>query len=131
MKVIRKINNNVAECIDNKGRHLIAFGKGIGYQRTPYELDDLNKIEMTFYQLNNHYEKLISEIPETIFMISSQIVKYVQRRLSGELSPTLVISLADHIAFAIKKLEKIKEVIFMQMIWQHCIQKKQCWHGMR
>ncbi len=31
MEVVKKINNNVAECVDNNGKHLIAFGKGIGF----------------------------------------------------------------------------------------------------
>ena len=43
MKVIKKINNNVAVCIDNDGHELIAFGKGIGFPKIPYELTDLNK----------------------------------------------------------------------------------------
>ncbi|WP_302926203.1 CAT RNA binding domain-containing protein [Holdemania filiformis] len=30
MKVIKKINNNVALCIDQGGKELIALGKGIG-----------------------------------------------------------------------------------------------------
>ena len=30
MKIIKKINNNVAEAIDGNGNHLIAFGKGLG-----------------------------------------------------------------------------------------------------
>ena len=48
MKIIKKINNNVAEAIDGNGNHLIAFGKGLGFPKTPYELTDLNKITMTF-----------------------------------------------------------------------------------
>ena len=45
MRVIKKINNNVALCLDNNNHELIAFGKGIGFPKIPYELDDLNKID--------------------------------------------------------------------------------------
>ena len=38
MKVIKKINNNVALCLDGNQRELIAFGKGIGFKPIPYEL---------------------------------------------------------------------------------------------
>jgi transcriptional antiterminator len=31
MKVIKKININVALCVDNNKKELIAFGKGIGF----------------------------------------------------------------------------------------------------
>ena len=44
MKVIKKINNNVAICLDNNGKELIAFGNGIGFPKVPYEIHYLNKI---------------------------------------------------------------------------------------
>lgn len=103
MKVIKKINNNVAECEDSKGRRLIAFGKGIGFKAVPYELTDLSNINMTFYKLENHYERLIMEIPEEILSVSSDIVMYAQKKLQGQLNATLVFSLADHIHFAVQR----------------------------
>lgn len=106
MKVIKKINNNVAECEDSKGRRLVAFGKGIGFKKVPYELTDLSKINMTFYKLENHFEKLILEIPEEILSVSSDIVMYAQKKLEGKLNATLVFSLADHIRFAIQRYAK-------------------------
>ena len=48
MKVIKKINNNVALCLDGNQRELIAFGKGIGFKPIPYELTDLSVIERTY-----------------------------------------------------------------------------------
>lgn len=63
MRVVKKVNNNVAVCIDSNGKELIAFGRGIGFPKTPYELDDLSKIDMTFYKLNRHFELLLTEIP--------------------------------------------------------------------
>lgn len=47
MTVIKKINNNVAICRDGSQRELAAFGKGIGFPPTPYELTDLSKIDRT------------------------------------------------------------------------------------
>ena len=52
MKAIRKINNNVAICIDNNDKELIAFGKGIGFPKMPYEITDLSIIQMTFYRID-------------------------------------------------------------------------------
>ena len=39
MKVIKKINNNVALCLDGNQRELIAFGKGIGFKPIPVRAD--------------------------------------------------------------------------------------------
>lgn len=109
MKVIKKINNNVAECVDSKGNHLIAFGKGIGFPKTPYELADLSQITMTFYKLNKHFELLLNEISEEIMDVSTEIVVMAQKELNEQLNPTLVFSLADHIQFAIQRLSTYKD----------------------
>ena len=41
MKVIKKINNNIAVATDGNNREVIIFGKGIGFHEMPYELTDL------------------------------------------------------------------------------------------
>ncbi|MFR3734047.1 MAG: CAT RNA binding domain-containing protein [Enterococcus sp.] len=110
MKIIKKINNNVAEAIDGNGNHLIAFGKGLGFPKTPYELTDLNKITMTFYKLSEYFEGLLKEIPEEILNLSAEIVSMAQEDLNGQLNPTLVFSLADHIQFSIQRLTTYKNV---------------------
>ena len=110
MKIIKKINNNVAEAIDGNGNHLIAFGKGLGFPKTPYELTDLNKITMTFYKLSEYFEGLLKEIPEEILNLSAEIVSMAQEELNGQLNPTLVFSLADHIQFSIQRLTTYKNV---------------------
>ena len=52
MRVVKKINNNVVVCLDQHGEELVAFGKGLGFQKVPYELTDMTKVTMTFYKLN-------------------------------------------------------------------------------
>ncbi|WP_233995842.1 PRD domain-containing protein [Streptococcus pluranimalium] len=120
MRVIKKINNNVAECIDDNDKRLVAFGRGIGFPKTPYELTDLSKIDMTFYKLDEHLEMLLTEIPEDLMLLSVEIVQNAQKELEGVLNPTLVFSLADHIQFAIRRLAEFKEmkVLFSQDIAQ-------------
>ena len=54
MKVIRNINNNVAVCLDDNNHEVIAFGKGIGFQKAPYEIA-LSQIDRTYYNLEPHY----------------------------------------------------------------------------
>lgn len=39
MKVIKNINNNVSLCLDSKGNEIVAFGKGLGFIKPPYEID--------------------------------------------------------------------------------------------
>ncbi len=109
MRAIKKINNNVALCVDGKGTELIAFGKGIGFSKMPYEVA-LRDISMTFYRIDQRFYALLTEIPSNVFEVTALIVRQAQSILAGELNPNLVVSLADHINFAIQRLQKYKEI---------------------
>ena len=50
MRVIRNINNNVALCLDGNGNEVVAFGKGIGFKKPPYDIE-LNQIQRTYWEL--------------------------------------------------------------------------------
>lgn len=106
MKVIKKINNNVVVCLDNNGHELIAFGKGLGFQKTPYELTDLSLITRTFYGANSQYYALLDEIPGVVFEVSAKIVDYAKTEIKADFTPNLVFTLADHINFAIERYKK-------------------------
>jgi beta-glucoside operon transcriptional antiterminator len=110
MEVIKKLNNNVAVCRDSAGQELIAFGKGIGFPKIPYELSDLGLISETFYQINPSHYGLFSEISPEIFKLSSAIVNKAKESLEKNFNPNLMVSLADHIDFAIKRLKKYKSM---------------------
>lgn len=105
MRVIKKINNNAAVCQDNNGQELIALGKGIGFPKTPYELKDLSKIDMTFYRINSQTVAMLSSIPADVITTSTEIVRKAQVKLKNEFSPNVIFSLADHISFAIDRIK--------------------------
>lgn len=104
MKVIKKLNNNAAICCDGNNQELIAIGKGIGFPKTPYELLDMNKVDMTFYRVNEQTISLISSIPSKIISVSIQLVKIAQATINNSFSTNIVFSLADHINFAIERV---------------------------
>lgn len=105
MKVIKKINNNVVLCQDGNGKELVAFGKGIGFNEIPFELE-LQSIERTFYHVNEHYIKMLNELPQEVFEVSILIVEKARSILDREVSSNVVFSLADHINFALERIEK-------------------------
>ncbi|MCM8711900.1 PRD domain-containing protein [Clostridium sp. SYSU_GA19001] len=120
MRVVKKINNNVAICVDSKNKELIAFGKGIGFPAMPYELSDLSLISMTFYRIDSSLYNLIGEIPENIFEVSALLVHKAQSTLKCNLNPNLVVGLADHINFAIMRMKKYKK---MQMLFSYDVEQ--------
>ena len=106
MKVIKKINNNVVICLDHNNRELVAFGRGIGFPAAPYELDDLSKIDRTYYGVNSSYMGQVNEIPEEVFEVAAKIVDMAVNYIDCELSSNLVFTLADHINFAIERNQR-------------------------
>lgn len=106
MKVIKKINNNVAICLDSNNRELVAFGKGIGFPKIPYELQDLSLIDRTFYDLDSDVISLFNEIPESVMQVSMEIVDKAKVYLQMNLSDTFVFTLADHLHFTIQRCQE-------------------------
>lgn len=103
MTVVKKINNNAAICRDGNGQELIAFGRGIGFPHTPYELADLSRIDRTFYNVSSQYIPLLNDIPQEIIQFTARMVTSIQDRLPYETNSNLVLTLADHISFAIER----------------------------
>lgn len=112
MRVLKKINNNVVVCHDSSGKELIAMGKGIGFPKTPYDLNDLSKIEVTFYRVSDQTKDLLVNIPEDVITISYEILKLAQSILHSSFSPNIVFSLADHIDFAIQRKKQNQDFDF-------------------
>jgi len=106
MKVIKKINNNVAVCLDNNNQELIAFGNGIGFPKTPYILNDLSKVHRTYYGVDVRYWAFLKDIPEEMFRLSSKIVDEARNKINYEINSNFIFTLADHINFAIERFKK-------------------------
>lgn len=102
MKVIKNINNNVSLCLDSNNNEVVAFGKGIGFTKPPYEVD-LDKIQRTYYGIDPTYINMINDIPEDILDISDKIINYARMKLENPVNSNIVITLADHINFAIQR----------------------------
>lgn len=105
MKVIKKINNNCALCIDNNDRKVVAFGKGIGFRKPPYEIK-LSQIERIYYDIDEKYMSMINDIPTEILELSEKIIDYAIYKLDSLINPNVIFTLADHINFAIKRYKK-------------------------
>lgn len=106
MKVIKKINNNIALCVDDHQRELIAVGTGIGFKQCPYEIDDLQVIQRTFYDVDSMYYNLLNELSVEVLEVAARIVDIARMKIQSELSPNVVFTLADHINFAIERIRK-------------------------
>lgn len=119
MQAVRKINNNAAICVDGKGRELVALGNGIGFGAMPREVA-LADITRTFYGVDAKYLDLIGEMPEDVLEFAGQLADVCRATLSYELSRNLPITLADHIAFMVKRA---REHMVVQMPLAYDVQQ--------
>lgn len=104
MKVIKNINNNVSLCLDAKGRECIAFGKGIGFIKPPYEVP-LTQVERTFYAQSHADFEGIKNVSEQMIRLAIRIVDEAEKDLHVTLLSTTALALADHIQFALQRMD--------------------------
>lgn len=104
MKILKRINHNAAICLDSKGREVVALGSGVGFPDGRTEID-LKCVERTFYGLDARYMALIEELPHEVIEFSAQMADVITGSLSYELSPGYALTLADHIAFMLKRTQ--------------------------
>src|SRR5699024_1532110 len=71
----------------------------------PKELS-LAQIERTFYDVDDKYQPLLTELPSAVLDFSARIVDIARNELSYQLNPNTVFTLADHINFAMERARK-------------------------
>lgn len=106
MWVVKKINNNVAMGKDSKNREVVLFGKGIGFPKMPYELNDLSRIDRSYYGVSTSLLSLLDEIDEEIWNLTFLIVDRGKMVLNTSLKSSFTFILADHLNFAIQRIKK-------------------------
>lgn len=112
MQVIKKLNNNFVLCVDDEGITFVAYGKGIGFPKTPYKLTNPSVIDQRFYDVDQRYLSLFNELPEKVLHFTVKLVDIACNELDYELNPNVVLTLADHIHFSI---QRAKQKIYVQM----------------
>lgn len=105
MKIIKKINNNVALAINQKQQEVFVVGKGVGFPSVPYELsDDSQQIEKIFVPIeDNGFISMFDQIPTEIIILTQKIIEAAQTVLKKDLHPRLLMTLSDHIHYTLER----------------------------
>jgi len=106
MKLIKKINNNFVLALDSSGEQIIVEGKGLGFMKLPCELRDYNAITRAYYDVDHQYLCLIDALPQEVISISNRVCDFLLSRIDAPVNPNLPFILADHISFAIERIQK-------------------------
>lgn len=104
MRVIKNINNNVAICLDSRGQEVVAFGKGIGFSKPPYDID-IARVQRTFYDIDPVYIESIQHVPEEMLEVAAKVIDFARTRVGYLMNSSVVFTLADHLAFTVKRFQ--------------------------
>jgi len=109
VKVLRVFNNNVVLARDDGGRDVILTGRGLGYQARPGREVDPVAVQRTFVPMDgrdpDHLAELLSGIPPEHIQLVGEALIEVGLDDTVLRNPALVIALADHVSFAVRRLE--------------------------
>lgn len=107
MKVIKKVNNNVVLAINEKNEEIFVVGKGLGFKKTPYEVTDVDIIEKIYVAPKNiKMFDLLNDIPFEDISLAEEIIQEGRNILKKELNPNLIITLSDHVSFALQRTKE-------------------------
>ncbi|MDD7280703.1 PRD domain-containing protein [Floccifex sp.] len=128
MKAIRVFNNNaVSTVIPNKGEAIV-IGPGVGFNRKAGDRIDRNKIEKVYYIQNDLQTKFMQLLKDTRpeALKAAEVILEYAREQGLVLKDQLIISLTDHISFALERLENNIELPYLMMSETKMLYPKEC-----
>lgn len=110
MEIIKVINNNNVCVLGDHGKELIVSGKGIGFAKKVGDKVSASQIQKTYLITDSKTQErlieLLSEIPEGYVKFTDELCEHIKSVIPEKLNESLLISLSDHICFAIKRKRK-------------------------
>ena len=107
MKVVKVINNNNLCVLDDNGREQIVSGKGIGFGKKYGDMVEVSQIQKTYLITDSELQKkmisMLKEIPSEYMFFTNDIVEHIKKVYPSKLNESLLVTLSDHIAFAIER----------------------------
>lgn len=109
LRIKKVINNNILCVVDNKGNEMIVTGKGLGFKRKIGERVDPSLFEKTYHMDGKAEQRKLRELCEQIpiehLKLTQDLIELIKTQVTTPLNESLLITLADHISFALKRKE--------------------------
>ena len=117
MRVVRALNNNAVSAVGADGREAVLTGPGIGFGRKPGDKVDEARAEKVFFintELQARLLALLDDIDPIHVEVTEAIVAHARER-GLSLKDQVLVSLADHISFAIERLRNGTHIPFLML----------------
>lgn len=104
MKILKKLNNNVVLALTDRGDEIIVTGKGLGFRKMPYILEDISLIEKKYIiPQNTKASEILESIPNEVIKVTEKVIRSGYKELNMEFNADILLTLSDHINFAIQR----------------------------
>ncbi|OUQ37751.1 PRD domain-containing protein [Faecalibacterium sp. An122] len=107
MRIKKVINNNILCVIDEKGHESIVTGRGLGFGRKVGEFVNPAGVEKIYRMEDKtgqrRLRELVEQIPLEHLQLTEQMIEVIRAEIHQPLNESLLITLADHVSFAIQR----------------------------
>ena len=118
---IKKVFNNNVLLADQQGHEVVIIGKGIGFQKRTGDLVDPNQVTKVYAPTGDNwitnFQTLMADIEPEYFEVASQIIELAEQTLQTTFNVYLLISLTDHIHFAVYRHQHQMD-IRNEILWE-------------
>ncbi|KFG72861.1 PRD domain-containing protein [Streptomyces mutabilis] len=116
MKIAKIINNNVVLASDDHADVVVLMGRGLGFGVRAGDPVDDARVERTFvptaWRPPEHIVAFLEQIPAEHLAVAEEIVRLGRRELGEHVDDHVVIPLADHLSFALRRAEEGVEITY-------------------
>ena len=122
MKVRKVFNNSVVLGVDERGTELVLLGRGIGFQTSAGADVDTSLIEKTFVPGGSttaeRLAAFVDEIPLEDIEVTEEILKAARATLGTHITDHVLVPLADHVSFALRRAREGAAEIEYPLRWE-------------
>jgi len=118
---IKKVFNNNVLLAEQQGREVVLIGKGLGFQKKTGDYVDESLVTKTYTPTADNwlanFQSLMSDIEPEYFELTSEIIELAEKQLNTKFNGYLLISLTDHIHFAVYRHQHQMD-IKNEILWE-------------
>lgn len=122
MRVVKVFNNNVVLGVDEREAEFVLLGRGLGFQMYPGDTLDQSRVERRFVLSGSttaeRVAAFVDEIPLADIELAERGVELARERLGPHVTEHILIPLADHLSFALKRAEQGSVEIEYPLQWE-------------
>lgn len=110
VRVTRVLSNNAVVASDPDGHDVVALGRGLGHRHRPGALLEASEIEQIFIAggeaSDARLTEFLADVPLATVRAAAAVAEIAAERLNLTVTQGLILPLADHLNFAVRRLDE-------------------------